>query len=338
MNLFTLGKNFHLHVTKNYLKHRAVPLAALVLTTAMTFPVIAVGMDEYTITDGNTTEVVSMYQGDAEAALQRSTFSEEDYSIASLIETEEGYEVTVKQKYNVTVTVDGATKTIYTGDATVDGILRNGGIELHEADLVEPARDTQITEPTNITVTRVTTTQKKQTQAVAYTTETRDASDLEAGKTRVAQKGVNGVEEVTLEYTYHDGKQVACVQLSSSTVKEPVTEIVERGTKQPSVATASGTLSYSRVLTVEATAYSGGGTTASGMAAQVGRIAVDPRVIPLGTRLYITSVDGSSWVYGTAVAADTGGAIKGNRIDLYFNSESECIRFGRRSAKVYILN
>ena len=92
MNLFTLGKNFHLHVTKNYLKHRAVPLAALVLTTAMTFPVIAVGMDEYTITDGNTTEVVSMYQGDAEAALQRSTFSEEDYSIASLIETEEGYE------------------------------------------------------------------------------------------------------------------------------------------------------------------------------------------------------------------------------------------------------
>lgn len=338
MNLFTLGKNFHLHVTKNYLKHRAVPLAALVLTTAMTFPVIAVGMDEYTITDGNTTEVVSMYQGDAEAALQRSTFSEEDYSIASLIETEEGYEVTVKQKYNVTVTVDGETKTIYTGDATVDGILRNGGIELHEADLVEPARDTQITEPTNITVTRVTTTQKKQTQAVAYTTETRDASDLEAGKTRVAQKGVNGVEEVTLEYTYHDGKQVACVQLSSSTVKEPVTEIVERGTKQPSVATTSGTLSYSRVLTVEATAYSGGGTTASGMAAQVGRIAVDPRVIPLGTRLYITSADGSSWVYGTAVAADTGGAIKGNRIDLYFNSESECIRFGRRSAKVYILN
>lgn len=338
MNLFTLRKNFHLHVTKNYLKHRAVPLAALVLTTAMTFPVIAVGMDEYTITDGNTTEVVSLYQGDAEAALHHSSFGEEDYSIASLIETEDGYEITVKQKYNVTVAVDGETKTVYTGDATVEGILRNGGIELHEADLVEPARDTLITEPANITVTRVTTTQKKQTQAVAYTTETRDASDLEAGKTRVAQKGVNGVEEVTLEYTYHDGKQVACVQLASATVKEPVTEIVERGTKQPSVTTASGTLSYSRVLTVEATAYSGGGTTASGMAAQVGRIAVDPRVIPLGSRLYITSADGTSWVYGTAVAADTGGAIKGNRIDLYFNSESECIRFGRRSAKVYILN
>lgn len=338
MNLFTLGKNVHFHVTKHDIKRRAIPLAALVLTTAMTFPVIAVGMDEYTITDGKTTEVISIYQGDAEAALQHSTFDEEDYSITSLIETEKGYDITVKQNYDVSVTVDGETKTIYTGDATVEGILRNGSIELHKADLVEPARDTQVTGPTNITVTRVTTAQKKQTQTVAYTTETRDASDLEAGKTRIAQKGVNGVEEVTLEYTYHDGKQVSCVQLASSTVKEPVTEIVERGTKQPSVATTSGSLSYSRVLTVEATAYSGGGTTASGMAAQVGRIAVDPRIIPLGTKLYITSADGTSWVYGTAVAADTGGAIKGNRIDLYFNSEAECNRFGRRSAKVYILN
>lgn len=338
MNLFTLGKNVHFHVTKNHVKRRAMPLAALAVTTAMTFPVMAVGMDEYTITDGTTTEVVSLYQGNAEAALQHSTFDVDDHTITSLIETEDGYEVTVKQKYHVAVTVDGETKDIYTGDATVEGILRNGGIELHEADLVEPARDTQITEPTNITVTRVTKAQKKQTQPISYTTETRDASDLESGKTRVAQKGVNGVQEVTMEYTYHDGKQVSCVQLATTTVKEPVTEIVERGTKKPAVTTASGSLNYSRVLTVEATAYSGGGITASGMAAQVGRIAVDPRVIPLGSRLYITSADGTSWVYGTAVAADTGGAIKGNRIDLYFNSESECINFGRRSAKVYVLN
>lgn len=81
---------------------------------------------------------------------------------------------------------------------------------------------------------------------------------------------------------------------------------------------------------MEATAYSGGGTTASGMAAAVGRVAVDPRVIPLGTRLYIES-------YGYAVAADTGGAIKGNRIDLYMNSESACNSFGRRNVTVHVL-
>lgn len=337
MNLLPSRKNFH--VTKGHLKRRAIPLVALVVTTAMTFPVIAVGMEDYTVTDGNTTDCVSMYQGDAEAALQRSSFDEEDYSIVSIVKSESGYDVTVKQNYNVTVTADGKTETVYTGDASVSSILRKAGVELNEDDLVEPSQDTQITEPTNITVTRVTTAQKTQTQEIAYTTETRDASDLEAGKTRVAQKGVNGVEEITLEYTYHDGEQVACVQIGSQVVKEPVTEIVENGTKQPSVTTTSGSsISYSRVITVEATAYSGGGTTASGMSAQVGRIAVDPRVIPLGTKLYITSADGSSWVYGTAVAADTGGAIKGNRIDLYFNTEAECNRFGRQSAKVYILN
>ncbi|MEG2570833.1 MAG: 3D domain-containing protein, partial [Clostridia bacterium] len=75
-----------------------------------------------------------------------------------------------------------------------------------------------------------------------------------------------------------------------------------------------------------------------GAVARVGLIAVDPRVIPLGTRLYITSMDGKRWVYGYAVAADTGGAIKGNKIDLFFNTEAECYDFGRQKAKVYILD
>ncbi|MDO4173228.1 MAG: 3D domain-containing protein [Eubacteriales bacterium] len=338
MNLFTSIKKFHCDFTHVHLKRRAVPLASLAVVTAMTFPVIAVGMDVYTITDGTTTEEISMYQADAEAAFQRSSFSPEDYSIVSVLEEEDGYEVTVKQNYNVTVTVDGETLTVYTGDARVSNILRKAGIELGEDDLTEPSADTMITEPCHIDVTRVTTETKTQTRAIAYTTENRNSSELEIGKSRVAQKGVEGVEEITLEYTYHDGEEVACVQTGTQVVKEPVTEIVEQGTKQPTVATSGGSLSYSRVLTVEATAYSGGGTTASGMKAQVGRIAVDPSVIPLGTKLYITSADGTSWIYGEAVAADTGGAIKGNRIDLYFNTESECNSFGRRSAKVYILN
>ena len=75
------------------------------------------------------------------------------------------------------------------------------------------------------------------------------------------------------------------------------------------------------------------------MTAQYGVIAVDPKVIPLGSRVYIESSDGGkSWVYGFAVAADTGGAIKGNKIDLCYNTRAECLQFGRRSATVYILD
>lgn len=103
--------------------------------------------------------------------------------------------------------------------------------------------------------------------------------------------------------------------------------------------TTSGTVySYSKVLDCTATAYSApGGITASGTTCREGIIAVDPSVIPLGSRVYIISSNGSI-VYGEAVAEDTGGAIKGNIIDLYYDSESTCLDWGRRSVTVYVLN
>lgn len=104
--------------------------------------------------------------------------------------------------------------------------------------------------------------------------------------------------------------------------------------------TASGdVVRYSRKLSVEATAYSCEGytgITATGTTARYGAIAVDPRVIPYGTRMYIVSDDGV-YIYGYATAEDCGGGIKGNRIDLYFDTEDECWDFGRRSCTVYIL-
>ena len=80
----------------------------------------------------------------------------------------------------------------------------------------------------------------------------------------------------------------------------------------------------------------GYGITASGMQACYGVVAVDPNVIPLGTKLYIASADGS-YVYGCAIAGDTGGGIKGNKIDLFYNSRAEALQFGRRNVVVYFL-
>jgi len=104
------------------------------------------------------------------------------------------------------------------------------------------------------------------------------------------------------------------------------------------ITTSSGeVLYYSDCFTVEATAYCGGGTTATGTPARYGAIAVDPDVIPYGTRMYIVSCDGN-WVYGEATAEDCGGAINGYIIDLYFDSYDTCIQFGRRDCTVYILD
>ena len=81
---------------------------------------------------------------------------------------------------------------------------------------------------------------------------------------------------------------------------------------------------------MKATAYSGGGYCANGKRCKVGRVAVDPNVVPLGTWLYVKG-------YGFCQACDTGGAIKGKRIDLYFNSEGRCSDYGVQSTDVYVL-
>ncbi|MDR1292202.1 MAG: hypothetical protein LBJ91_02240 [Clostridiales Family XIII bacterium] len=89
-------------------------------------------------------------------------------------------------------------------------------------------------------------------------------------------------------------------------------------------------LKYTDSFVVKAYAYTGGGVTASGKKAQVGYVAVDPSVIPLGTWLYVED-------YGLCLAADTGGSIKGSKIDLYMDTLSECYEWGVRSKNVYIL-
>ncbi len=141
---------------------------------------------------------------------------------------------------------------------------------------------------------------------------------------------------------------------TSSAVPEPAAEPVytpaepepaaETVTAQAAEISGSSTITmsdgtvlhYTDVLSVTATSYTGGGTTATGTAARYGAIAVDPSVIPYGTKMYIVSDDGK-WIYGEAVAEDCGGAIKGNIIDLYFDDYATCIQFGRRSCTVYIL-
>lgn len=98
---------------------------------------------------------------------------------------------------------------------------------------------------------------------------------------------------------------------------------------------------YTGVIDVKATAYNrvedGGLVTATGTITQYGTIAVDPSIIPLGTKLYVVSDGGQSWSYGPGLAEDTGGLIKGNKIDLFFMTGEEATEFGVRSAKVYIL-
>lgn len=177
--------------------------------------------------------------------------------------------------------------------------------------------------------------------------------------TVVAQKGENGFRDVTYEVVYADGVRISRQRVAESeaTVKD---EIIRVGTlvteAQPGDTVASvvwkedgsgylrlksgDSLHFSGSMAVTCTAYSSeqrtvGTVTATGTKAEVGVAAVDRRVIPLGTKLFVTTDDGS-YTYGMARAEDTG--VRGKSIDLYMDTIRECRQFGRRNGTVYFLD
>ncbi|MDR1000277.1 MAG: G5 domain-containing protein [Clostridiales bacterium] len=200
---------------------------------------------------------------------------------------------------------------------------------------------------------------------ISFETETRESADMLQGEETVEQEGANGQRVIKTKIKYLHGEEVSREVVSNEIKAPAINKIVIMGTAQPSptptpsprttVEKKSGIhaieirpdglpepgeegFTYKNVLTMTATAYSPGdgftpshGRTASGRYVEPGIVAVDPNVIPLGTRLYVVG-------YGYALAADTGGAIKGNKIDLYIASIAECLQFGRRTVTVYVLD
>ena len=270
--------------------------------------------------------------------------------------------IRVTRVMKIQVTADGETKEYETSAQTVEAALKKCGVELGEEDRVEPALTEKVKDGMEITVQRVEVKEEVKTEEVPYETQYKDTDSLYEGETQVETAGVAGEKEVTYKVTYVDGKEESREQASEEVTKEPVTEVVLRGTavkaedSTPSVDVSGGngtgtsagtfvdmhgnTVSYSSVLTGTCTAYSvPGGTTSLGWDAVYGVVAVNPNIIPYGTKLYITSPDGSV-VYGYGVAGDTGGAAMAGDIiaDLCYNTIEECSIIGRRTMNVYILS
>lgn len=262
----------------------------------------------------------------------------------------DGMQIAVKRKYNVNITADGKTVSQIVMEGSVAEALRQAGVSLGEEDIVSPAATSSVGEGMNLTVQRVTYKEVTSPEEIAYARKTQEDSSLYKGDTKVKTKGKAGSQSVLTRQKLIDGKVVSGEVISKTVVTDPVDQVTLVGTKaRPSAyasISANGTLkdqngnvvSYQKKITGRCTAYTGGGHTSTGRAAAVGLVAVDPNVIPYGSRLYICSPDGRI-VYGYAIAADTGGAAMAGRIvaDLYYNTNSECSRFGVRNMNVYVL-
>ncbi len=248
--------------------------------------------------------------------------------------------VNITDNCAVTVKCDGDTRTIFTEAVTVGAVLEEMGITLNPYDTVNFDLNSRISEGTLIKVSRAQVFYETKYIDIPYETVRTEDSTMEDGTEVVTQAGETGTRFEAYQIILRDDAEPEYILIGSGIQSEPVTEEITYGTYIPNtLITGDGQrLYYSEVLTCTATAYTdySGQPTATGTTPRVGAIAVDPRVIPYGTRMYIITSDGSI-VYGYATAEDCGGAIKGNRVDLYYDTEEECVQFGRRSVQVYIL-
>ncbi|MFI3206997.1 MAG: G5 domain-containing protein [Clostridia bacterium] len=264
---------------------------------------------------------------------------------------------------NMTISVSSSTDILFvdgTSDVvefstfaiTVGEFLEQSKIVLGEFDILSCELKAKLKDEMLIEIIRVEYVETTVTESIERETVYEYDDSMYEGETRTKQTGYDGTASVTYSERYENGVLVNSDIVEQEIISEAKEKIVVQGTKElvndfvfESVSTDStftdmygSTVSYSKVLTGECTAYtSDGGITSLGEVAEVGIVAVNPNVIPYGTRLYITS---GGVVYGYAVAGDTGGALISNTvlIDLYYDTEAECIDFGRRDMTVYILD
>lgn len=257
-------------------------------------------------------------------------------------EIKDKMEIVVDHAFEVDL-IDGQDKSSYwTTATTVEEFLKDNDLTLNKLDKVKPKLDKHINENTRVTITRIEVEEEEVEERISYETEKKKDPSLEKGKEELVQEGKDGLAQVSYKITKENGKEVERKKIKEKEIEKPVNKIVKVGTKEVKQTNANAEPSSSgKVLTMEATGYGADCTGCSGITAtgidikanpNAKVVSVDPNVIPLGTKIWVEG-------YGEAVAGDTGGAIKGNRIDVLLPSEAYAAQnWGRRTVKVKILD
>lgn len=248
----------------------------------------------------------------------------------------------------VKLTADGKTKDVLLPYGKVGESLALAGIELGSEDILSVDKSTPVKEIKKLTIQRVTYKDEYVTEKVNYKTVEETSDKVPLGETKVKTEGKKGEKVVVKHVKYVDGKKKSSKTIAEKITKKPTDKVVLIGTKGAATSGGAGTftdsngvtVAYDYVLTGSGTAYTApaGSLTATGNKVYQGGVAVNPNLIPYGSKLYIVSTDGS-FVYGYATAIDTGGALMDGTaiVDCFYFTYDECCQFGRRDVNVYVL-
>lgn len=264
------------------------------------------------------------------------------------------------KKEKIVLKVDGKEIILNSYCGTVEELLNENNIHYDDNDIIYPSIDSKLKDNMSIKITSVQRITVSEHSRIPYKTITKKDNSLPKGTNKTVKKGKEGRKTIVYEEVYHGDKLVSRIADKEIIREKPVNEVITQGmgtsyasktidisqessnTKE-SPNTNSGIKSsntnYSvrsnntkgNKMTVSATAYSSGTITSTGTRPRWGTIAVDPRIIPYGAKVYIPKFN------MTFVAEDCGGGIKGNRIDIFMNSSSACYNWGVRSIDIYIV-
>ena len=254
---------------------------------------------------------------------------------------------------NITLVVKGKEMEISTLKSNVKDVLTEQNINYDENDIISMPLNQKISSGDKIEIIDVTEKTIKEDKEVPFEVKVVEDKNLLKGDTKVEVEGQSGNNELLYKVTYHNGKQVEKKFIEEVIVTNPIDKIIKKGTNvEPQVTPSKDKsikvekTSYSnnkskvnlstsnsnrKNISVVATAYTGHSITSTGTKPKWGTIAVDPSIIPYGTKVYIPQFD------KIFIAEDCGSAIKGNKIDIYMNDEESVKNWGRKTIDICII-
>ncbi|MCL1903751.1 MAG: ubiquitin-like domain-containing protein [Oscillospiraceae bacterium] len=261
--------------------------------------------------------------------------------------------------FGVEVKADGESvkvRTLKDGETTVDEILKRADVSVGKGDIINMPFDEFVSQGDEVVINRVTTRERVYHEEIPYETSVEFSNLLAIGDTDIS-KGSDGEYTIKLREKMIDGVVVTSEVLSKKVTKEAVTKVITHGmalrepySKKdfPEIRLENGVpIDYIAKHTGKATAYTApsGAGTASGRRLEIGTVAVNPKIIPYGSLVYIMSTCGTK-VYGAAIAADTGGFIHHTDrfvvVDVFMGRTSEnlgdALRWGLQEVDVYVIN
>ena len=340
------------------LKKRVPLMAMLLIASVCAATSLFRTVNTFTLYDGEKTHKIRTLSNDVEQAMKIAGFSGDKYKVLSVSVAGTATHVDLASTFPVYITSGNTTVEVSAIESTVSEILSSAGYTVDEFDMVQPSLDTVVNETVYIDYTNIDYVSTSFVETIPHSVNTVYSSKYDEGTT-VLTEGKDGEQQVNCTAKVVNGVIVETTVDSRVTLSAAVDGTKTVGTKKPAVTTSESVKSvstlkpnfkieldangnpvnYKKHITVQATAYTYTGNNCStGVAPQPGYIAVDPNHIPYGTKMYIKSSDGA-YIYGYAVAADTGGFIKTRptNVDLFMTSKAACIAFGRRNVEIYIL-